>query len=337
MGSFLAMHSEVEETLMEVAGERIIVTNNTGYSYLVWCTTEFSRHHRNPVCSDERLEYVTSLIRSGFEYVSLAGFIPQYLIIRKDLLAPKNWSQIQTELNDGLILRESIIPRGFFTRETIIEILNKFRKYKLLPEERGKFDVDKMYWLVLFIFDYVYLTLKETTLNRYIKKFITTSITIDGTSYNSTALIDEMLEEYIARPFDFVKQEDGSFLRCFRDGHLYVKNFDDSASHPHFSATVMTAMFYDLFKKFFQWMGLKKRKGASLSDSEKILIDDLLKACHICEVADWHTSYAMYLKNKNYFKKCELGKSIRSGYYSHLMLNNQSKELFGDLVYREEN
>ena len=222
------------------------------------------------------------------------------------------------------------IPRGRFSKDDILNVISGkdgFIQY-LTKEDAKLIDVDKMYYLVLFIYDYVQFSFNEMKVNQHIKLGLKrTSVEIDGNKYLSNALIDEMLLEYIRMPFD-IAQVDGIKVLVPRNNELYVPNDIAEEKHPCSNINNHVAMFYDLFQKFFINLNLTKRKGAILSGQESDFIAQLAKACGICNTDKATSVAAMYKQHKNYFMDCRLVYYIRENQYGRLMINDFDELIF---------
>jgi len=288
------------------------------------------------------LGYVEQFVRTGCIYVAYASFAPQDFVVKCALSEPRYWNKVVASLESSIIGREMEIMRGHFTKEVAMKPIRNFKRQFQDPEDHDRIDEQKLYYLFLFIYDYVMLTFKECTMNKFLKRYLRTKVTIDGVEYSSSALIDEMLSEYLdSYPYVGKRDQNGDlliaiehygdgpgYIRKHKDNSLYVPEQLIQIVHPACSVMNMVAMFYDMFMKFFVSFGLTRRKGALLSKPEKVLIADLLKVCGICDSGNETTISSMYSKNKDYFKKCDLAITIRDDHYGNLMLNNMDRELF---------
>ena len=321
-----------QETLMDLAGETCVCTNASHpfISFLSANPKEFDEKDRR--IPNPELSYVVDFIKKNFVYTTFAAADPKYFIIRKDLLFPDNWNRVIEELEQR-VLHEELVLRGKVNSAEVKQAIQGFWN-NLSREDRRRFSKQKFYTLFLFLFDYVIYTYKEAALREEIKRYLKTKVEIDGQELQSTALIDDMLIEYISNPYTFKKYND-STCRILREGDLCCPELTPIEKHPTASVTNMTAMFYDLFARFFSTLGLQKRKGANVSEQEKDLITELLQISGICKSGKASTVSSIYLKNKHYFERCQLAISIRENEYWHLMLNSQEKELFG-LPYRQD-
>lgn len=313
----------------ELRGQRIQITH-TEFGLI-----DFASVIRKPYPDvltewDTRLDYVMDLIRSAFDYITFLPILPEYQVIRQDLQDPQILSKLVTSLDKDLLGRIDSIPRGRFELEKMRHLIEEFHEY-LPREDRAKFDVDKFLVLSLFIFDYVFLTYKESTITPHLRKFIPSRIEICGDSYESKVLVDDMLLTYVAQPFDYKSYNDPSKLfRELRIPSLYVPGTIYPIEHPSYTVKNMTAMFYDLFVQFFRSLRLTKRSDVKyVSEQESNLIGELASCCGICVTDKMATARTMFMSNKDYFKKGSLSLSIRENEYGYLMLNKMSDELFG--------
>ncbi len=281
---------------------------------------------------DPRLEYVKTLIDSAFDYITLFPMLPRVMVVRNDLENPKIQERLASALERDLLGRLDSIPRGFFDSEQAKKIIMGFYRY-LPKEDRERFDVDKFYVLFLFIYDYVYLNYQEATISPHLKKFLPSRMEIGDETYSSTVLADDMLMGYLDNLYTFSCSDDRSrYFQQFREPKLYVPAPQDNypIKHPSCNVKNMTAMFYDMFVRFFQAFGLSKRSDVKyLSDQESILVAELANCCGICVTDKPGTARSIFMGNKDYFEKSALELSIRENEYGYLLLNSMSDVLFG--------
>ena len=281
---------------------------------------------------DPRLEYVKMLIDSAFDYITLFPMMPRVLVVRNDLENPEIQEGLKSALVRDLLGRLDTIPRGVFGSEQAKQIIMGF--YRHLPkDDRERFDVDKFYILFLFIYDYVYLNYQEATISPHLKKFLSSRMQIGDKTYISTVLADDMLMGYLDNLYTFSCSDDGSrYFQQFRKPKLFVPAPQDNypIKHPACNVKNMTAMFYDLFVRFFQAFGLSKRSDVKyLSDQESILVAELANCCGVCVTDKPGTARSIFMGNKDYFEKSALELSIRENEYGYLLLNSMSEVLFG--------
>lgn len=317
----------VDETLQEIAGTTIKCINNSN-PYISFCT-EVESQPTNEACitPNEDLSYVMNLIEEHFIYISFFPSGPPYIIIRKDLHKPSYWNRIVKEIQRRFKSEGDMLREAKKNKPAILNAINTFRELNG-TEDRKRIDSKKLYELFLFIYDYVMFTYNETALRMEIKECINSTIEVNGKQLKSNALIDDMLREYLLHPYSFLNEKDKK-LRIRRDGALYRPNVTPIIAHPANNTVNKTAMFYDLFARFFSTFGLSKRKGAKISELEKDLIAELANLSGISNTTKGTTIASIYLKNKDYFTKSQLSMSIRENEYWHLMLNTQEEELFG--------
>lgn len=332
MNNEIDLPQDIMPVIYEIEGSYIKITNTRLCPNISYCVITRKSTCDDFVEPDESLEYVICLIKKSFIYRSvLMPFIPVHCIGKEDLDNPFVWNKMIGELNSDFLARIEDIPRGNFTKEQVIKVLNDDFVDYLSKEDSLKVDIEKLCMLTLFIYDYVYFSYQEMALNQYIKLGnVETCIEVDDERFESTALIDDMLIEYVTRPYEFKKSGTRDIIvRQFRDGAMYVPSELKIEKHPQANVNNMTAMFYDLFRQFFMTMNLTKRKGASLSELETNVIAKLAKLCKICGTDKGLSVAAMYKKHKNYFVDCKLYSYIRENEYGRLMLNNYAEEMFG--------
>lgn len=281
---------------------------------------------------DPRMDYLKSLIASSFDYITLFPLMPRVFVVRNNLGSPKIQERLVSALERDLLGRLDSIPRGVFDSEHAKKIIMGF--YRHLPkEDRERFNVDKFYFLFLFIYDYVYLNFREATISPHLKKFLPSKIQIGDETYLSTVLADDMLMRYLDNLYIYSRSDDGSrYFQQFRPPVLYVPVRQDNypIRHPSCNVKNMTAMFYDLFVRFFQAFGLSKRSDVKyLSDQESILVAELANCCGVCVTDKPGTARSIFMGNKDYFEKSALELSIRENEYGYLLLNSMSEVLFG--------
>lgn len=325
---------ELEVLLNEVAGVKIQITNTSLSRDIVFGTVTRQYSNEEMLEPKENLEYIIKLITNGFFYRSiLMPFIPQYFIGREDLANPCIWNQMIKTLECDFLQRIHAIPRGNFEPSDILKIISEDFMDYLPKDDRRKVDAEKLLTLTLFIYDYVQVSFNEMALNQHIKVLQnSSSIEINGERVSSNGLIDDLLMEYISTSRKLSKlyftDKDGVARQAFNEDNLYVPNELRTEKHPMCNVNNMTAMFYDMFKKFFASMNLTKRSTATISEREKSLIAKLAKACKICNTESVTSVARMYNSHKDYFIKCELHAYIRENYYARLMLNNNENEMF---------
>ena len=331
MNNEIDLPQDISSVLHEIAGTYIKITNTSLCPNISYCIMTRESSGEDIIKPDERLEYVIRLIKKSFIYRSvLMPFIPVHCLGKEDLTNPIVWNKMINELNSDFLDRLEEIPRGNFTKDKVVKVLtDEFVDY-LSREDYRKVDLEKLYLLTLFIYDYVQFSFQEMALNQFIKLGnVETCLEVDDEKFRSTALIDDMLIEYITHPFAFKRDDSRNIIiRQFKDGEMYVPSELKIEKHPQSNVNNMTAMFFDLFRQFFMTMNLTKRKGASLSELETNLIAKLARICKICNTDRGASVAAMYKQHKNYFLECKLYSCIRENEYGHLMLNNLEKEMF---------
>ena len=321
--------NDIGKALNELKGQKIQITH-TEYGVISFASVTREPYQQDIIEWDPKLDYVMDLVRSSFDYITFFPILPQHLVIRQDLQDPKILSKLVTSLDNDLLGRIDSIPRGRFELEKMRHLIEEF--YEFLPrEDRAKFNVEKFLVLSLFIFDYVFLTYKESTITPHLRKFIPSKISICDDSYESKVLVDDMLLTYVTNPFCYKRDSDPSkYYQRLRTPSLYVPEENYPIEHPACTVKNMTSMFYDLFVHFFRTMGLTKRSDVKyVSEQESNLIGELASCCGICVTDKLATARTMFMSNKDYFKNGSLSLSIRENEYGYLMLNNLSDELFG--------
>lgn len=325
---------EIKKVMTEVAGTQFKVTNTQLCKDIAYGIITRKYNDELIVDYDKKLDYIISLIKSSFTYRSvLIPSLPQYLLLKEDMENPFIFNKLINDLNKDFLERIDDIPRGRFSKDDILNIISgKYGFIQYLTKEDAKLvDVDKMYYLVLFIYDYVQFSFNEMKVNQHIKLGLKrTSVEVDGNKYLSNALIDEMLLEYIKMPFDIV-QNDGIKVLVPRNNELYVPNDIAEETHPCSNINNHVAMFYDLFQKFLINLNLTKRKGATLSSLESDFIAQLAKVCGICNTDKATSVAAMYKQHKNYFMDCQLYYYIRENQYGRLIINDFEEHIFNPL------
>ena len=317
----------IQESYKDLVGT--ITCTNASHPFICY----FSAEQDNGESSTERavpspeLSYVMRLIEENFLFVSFFPADPKFFVVRKDLHAPSNWNMVLDELTSRFSNADNILRENVDRKDSVLHAIRSFREMHG-KEDRKIIDTEKLYFLFLFIYDYVMFTYKEAALRMEIKRYVNSTVEVNGELLPSTALIDDMIREYLLHP-NTIQQEDGKFYRLLRDDKLYVPNVTPIIAHPSACVVNMTAMFYDLFARFFSSFGLSKRKGAKISELEKDLIARLAFLSGIGNSDKGTTVASIYSKNRDYFIKSQLAISIRENEYWHLMLNTQEEELFG--------
>lgn len=324
----------IQESYNDMVGT--ITCTNASHPFICF----FSAEQDNGESSTERavpdpeLSYVMKLIEENFLFVSFFPTDPKYFVVRKDLRAPSNWNKVLDELTSRFSNADNILRENVDRKDSILHAISTFREMHA-KEDRKIIDTGKLYFLFLFIYDYVMFTYKEAALRMEIKRYINSTVEVNGELLPSTALIDDMLREYLLHPYT-IQKNNGKCYRFLRDEQLYVPNVTPVIAHPSACVVNMTAMFYDLFARFFSSFGLSKRKGAKISELEKDLIARLAFLSGIGNSDKGTTVASIYSKNREYFIKSQLAISIRENEYWHLMLNVQEEELFGSPYHQKQ-
>ena len=317
----------IQESYKDLVGT--ITCTNASHPFICFFSAEQDDHESNTerAVAGPELSYVMKLVEENFLFVSFFPADPKYFVVRKDLHAPSNWNKVIDELTSRFSNADNILRENVDRKDSVLQAIRTFREMHG-KEDRKMIDTEKLYFLFLFIYDYVIFTYKEAALRMEIKRYLKSTVEVNGKLLPSTALIDDMLREYLLHPYT-IQKEDGKIYRFLRDDKLYVPNVTPIIAHPSACVVNMTAMFYDLFSRFFSSFGLSKRKGAKISEQEKDLIARLAFLSGIGNSDKGTTVASIYSKNRDYFIKSQLAISIRENEYWHLMLNTQEEELFG--------
>jgi len=321
----------VPRGFVEVSGKSVTFTH-TEYTRVKYATVAKKEYpEATEVEWDSRLDYVKILVESSFEYISSFPFRGHYLVVRQDTNDPSISSKMVSFLKRDLLDRLDVIPRGIFTPDEIMPIIESFREHLATKEERERTDIDKLYVLFLFIFDYVFLTYKESVMDPHLRIYLPSTVQICKQQYSSTVLNDDMLTAFLENPYTLVGSDDGSHLfQQLRIPEVYVPEKNYPLADPSCTVKNMTAMFFDLFARFFQVFGFTKRADVKVvSGLESTFIGELAIRCGICSAKIPSSARTMFMTNKNYFKNSSLELSIRENEYGYLMLNTMSDELFG--------
>lgn len=324
------LQAQVPQAFLEIAGSSVKISH-VSYGRVVYGHVEKKRRTEAEMGAwDPRLDYVMGLIESSFDYITFLPYQYSYIVARQDIHDADILSRLVSHLEADLLAREEEIPRGLFTQAKAMQIISEFRE-RMSKEDKEKTDVDKLYMLFLFIFDYVYLTYKEPALDAHLRMYIPSTIEVGGKPCRSTMLNDDMLYAYLENPYTVMRGEDGSELyQQLKAPDIYVPEILYPMEDPSCNVKNMTAMFFDLFARFFKSFGLKKRPNATVvSDQENILISELSYCCGICGSDKVGSARAMFRGNQYYFQNSSLEVAIRENEYGYLMLNTMSEELFG--------
>lgn len=320
------LSQDLRELLDDIGGSTISRVNTSLSSKVGYGRITRPISDEKKLIPDERLEYVLTLIKEAFVFRSMVIPFSPPMICKEDLENSVVWNRLIELLDKELLHRLDQIPRGNFTHKEIADILHP--NNWLYGDDCDKVDVDKMYVLTLFIYDYVQVSFNEMKLNPFIDETHDTVVHIDGDTFRSNKRIDAMLLEYISKPYTFEHDAvSNNWLQTFRDSRLYDPD-RKIEKHPKSSVKNMTAMFCDLFSKFLPTLNLIKRSDAGLSDMEKSLVAQLAKACGICGTDKVQSVFPMYYQHKNYFLDCNLHLYIRDNEYGCLLLNNNEDLLF---------
>lgn len=325
--SIHGLPKDSQTAMIELSGSTVKITH-TDYGVLSYGSVLRKKYKDNVVSWDPKLDYVMDLIRSSFEYVTFFFSIPKYIIVRNDLQNPVITQRLVSSLERDLLERVDAIPRGNFDPKTVKCFIQDFKKW-LSRDDRARFNEEKFYYLFLFIYDYVFLTYKESAVTPHLEKFIPSELEVCGNRFSSKMLIDDMLSTYLENRFEYKKEGTSIYARVRRP-KLGVPEIASVTKHPSCNVKNMTALFYDLFLRFFRSFGLTKRSDVKyVSDFENQLITDLASCSGICETNNSGSVRAMYQMNKDFFEKSELHRSIRENEYGYLMMNKMSDEFFG--------
>ena len=328
---------DLQAVLSDISGNTYRITH-TSNEHICYATVKEKERVKTELISwNPVLDYVMELIDTSFEYITFFPQTFQYLIMRQDLQDPKTRKKLVSLLERDLLGRLPEIPRGRFTHEQGKELIRKFCK-SCKREERDRIDVDKLYMLFLFIYDYVYMTYKESVVNSYLRLYIPSQLEVCEEMLPSTMLNDDMLSAHLMHLFGFYRGENETeAFERLKDPTLGVPEKNFPVEHPACSVKNMTAMFFDLFARFFKSFGLTKRANVKLvSNQECDLIASLAHIGGICATDKSDSVRRMYLENQDYFQKSSLEISIRENEYGYLLLNTLSEELFGPKTKIEE-
>ena len=322
-----------EKTGTDGTGKEFMVTH-TEYS-LVNYGTVIGKNYvtEGEVEWDSRLDYIMQLIKSDFEYITFFPLVGKSLLVRNDIHDPLILSRLISLLDRDYLGRLESIPRGSLDSDKAKSSIAGFQGRMRNQEDNDRFDGDKFYHLFLFIYDYVCLTYKEAAISPYLKQFLPSSIQIGKEQTPSTLLADEMIMWYLENLiYEYDIDADGSSAyQKLGKLQMYVPNPESSYTIklPSDNVKNMTAMFYDLFVRFFRTFKLSKRSDVKyLSDQENILVTELANCCGICATGNPNSVRTMFLTNKDYFQNSSLELVIRENEYGYLLLNTMSDVLF---------
>ena len=324
------VQAQMPRGLLEMSGRTLRITH-ASHARVRYGSVGIEHTAEETIEWNPRLDYVKALVESSFEYISSFAYGPCYIVARQNLKDPFIASRLASFMERDLLNRVDAIPRGLFAPDDVMPIIADFREHLATKEERSRTDVDKLYVLFLFIFTYVYLTYKESVMDPHLRLYIPSAVNISRRSYKSTVLIDDMLTAFLENPYTFTSSSDESHIfQQLRIPEVYVPEKNYPLADPSCSVKNMTAMFFDLFARFFKIFGLTRRSDVKVvSDLESTFIGELAISSGICSAKNPASARTMFMMNKDYFKKSSLELSIRENEYGYLFLNTMSEELFG--------
>lgn len=285
----------------------------------------------------EELEYVFQLIRSSFLYIDAYGdFLParkygdkaihfvsffiHSLPFKDDLRAAENgqWNDLVRLVSEDFAERKESTLRGTCTYEELVDLINYCLEDFDYPD-RKRLDPVKLINLVVFVYDYCILTMREAHLHPDLDQYAEGEIIIRNKPYSAPIRVCASVAEYVKKHGQL--EEDAWPEVGYR---LPEVRLEPTIQNPHASDSNLSAMFVDLMHKFFLSFGLQKRGNTQWSKGEKMLVYELLRLFKLCKSSKpaAQSKYVTTVMNDygDYFSSCNLRTWIRNEQaYSYLM------------------
>lgn len=281
---------------------------------------------------NDALEYVNSLLLQRFSFLQVLPFGPPTPIAKYDLTKQEVYNVVGQSIRSDLIDREHEIIKnplmipGFTTTAEEIKKGLPVAVNELRGKDGERIDLDKLYFLVLFISDYCSQVFKNAELHPVYERREKKSIVIDGDEILTTIEANNMVLNYLNQPVKTMYSRGDDIVIGPRNGQLYPASIE-MRQHPQYDSKNLIAMFCDLFRSFLRSFGTDHREGAGLSDMDKRFIACILQTLGYKKASE--SIVSSYLaERRDYFRKCKLYDWLREGPYSNLFLNDMDEELY---------
>lgn len=299
----------------------------------------------------EELEYIFLLISNYFSYVEIGeSILPCYNneLYKLDFCVKflpftdhnksceiKQWNDLVTSVSNDFIQRRKCNMWKIKHDKLYNLIEDCWRDFPI--EDRERLDVDQLINLVIFSYDFCYMTLYNAHLHPSLYDYIQVPIIILGKKFYTSRRTADKFKKYLTSYSEKQNKEckDYSLLEATEnlvEYNLPEINYIQPSKNPYASDSYFAAMFIDLLHKFFNTIGIKKRKGAEWSQAERYLIYELLRFFDICKSkkSAKDSKYVTTITNEfsDYFKKCNLDTWLRSGQEYSYLFCKQSSDFF---------
>lgn len=295
----------------------------------------------------EELEYIFTLISNYFSYVEIDESALPYNkdgLYKLDLNVKFLPFTDQSKPSEIMQWNDLImsVSNDFWLRRKCNLWKTKYDKlYNLIKdcwrdfpiEDRKRLDVDKLINLVIFSYDFCYMTLYNSHLHPSLYDYIKVPILISGQTLFTSRKTADKIKKYLTLYSKKQKNKCTSYPEELGiDYSLPQVNYIQPTKNPYASDSYFAAMFIDFLHKFFNTFGIKKRKNAEWSQAERYLIYELLCFFDICKSkkSAKDSKYVTTITNEfsDYFKKCKLDTWLRSDQEYSYLFCKQSSDFF---------
>ena len=271
----------------------------------------------------DRFSYVESGI-NYFPYVEHPGYYFNYFIVQRfpfenqeDNACSIVWNELVDRVEKDFSVRLNNIGQSSSFKDDLSKTVEKL--YENFPgEDMDCLDLEKLFNLILFVYDYCMLTLRESLIHPDVDCFLLSEISIGGNKRIVSKRVAASIKHYLQSPYDYIEEYGG-----WPEEKAYL-NLDlgsRTIPNPAGNDSNISAMFVDLMHSFFLSIGLKRRAGADWSKAEKTMLLELLRFFRFCNAESTTYVTTVYSEHRNYFDVCHLYSWIRDDTepYSYLL------------------
>ena len=314
---------------MDVDGRRV-------YAHLQDLSSD--SEHAECLTPPSYLEFVFQFIRSSFLYVDGREntLLPQHIEDKafypflffvlslpfkdeSDNAQVEQWNELVERVSRDFEERKGSALRGLCSYEQL-DFLVRDQIENFEYEDRLRLDPEKLINLVLFVYDYCMLTMRESRLHRHLDMYVDGVIEIRKKRFFPPLRVCASIDRYEPYEYEPVEGEPWPF-----ENYMLPKvELAPVIRNPHASDSNCAAMFADLMHKFFLSFGLQKKGKSEWAKAERMLIYELLRLFGLCKsnLPAEKSKYVTTVLNDygNYFSACNLRTWIREEQaYSYLM------------------
>ena len=237
----------------------------------------------------EELEYVFQLIDTAFLHInSFEGDLPprtdkEKLLIEKvfyvyslpfkdtaKVAEIEQWNDLVALVSNDFAKRKATALRGKCTYEQLESLITDCL-YEFKPKDRARLNPQQLLNLIVFVYDYCFITMHEAHLHPDIDKYILGKVKIREKEYVAPLRLCSSVRKYCHS--GDLKRDYDPRLNCV----LPLVRIKELVKNPHANDSYLRAMFVDLMHKFFLSFGLEKSGKREWAKGERILIEELLR------------------------------------------------------------